>query len=700
MATASNTTSTSTSTSANKSSIKVFDPRQQFKSAEDAASAKVVWSSESIRLAYDAIDTGLPLRANPFFKGNIYVRRAGLLYAYEKWEEQEWLKCKFDILYYADTYVTLMTPDGVKKRITLRKYQRKMLRAFQRHKYVIVLTGRQIGKTTTTAIFLSWCAIFCREMTIAVLGDKRETSMENLNKTKDIIYNLPFFLKPGAFVWNSMTIAFDNGCKIMTGSCSKSALVGKTVHVLYIDELAIPPASQSKELVEYALPTINSLPTGKFIATSTPSGDNIFKKLWLGAINKENGFFAIQVNWWDVPGRDDKWKQEQLAILGEDAFNEQYNCVFLSGSTSVLATHAIDAIARRLRDYVLVPHARLDNVLRYLMFDKDVHDTMEPNLFMQWHKDINIEQLKNEVCFVTIDIGEGLNQDYSVMHFFRLVKTQKVVEVESYDEYDDFTDEERAAFREAVDFAHKEALASNAKFEAYKRALLDLDDDNDEDADNDDWIDSDEYVDYDSDDAADTDISMMLNTSAEEIGLFRSNVTSIKVLALYLQFLLKFVFDAEKFKIVFERNKYGGEFKSYCSLERAKGIAIDEEMFACFPSRLGSEKLVAGITITPGTKPLYVRAFKDATESSKLILNNIETQRECQYFGKLKNGSYGASPGFHDDIAMTCVHAAAFMDERNADWLALVDILYSLEAHQAQWGEDSNVDDVDDGYGI
>jgi hypothetical protein len=84
MAIASNTT-TSTATSANKSSIKVFDPRQQFKSAEDAASAKVVWSSESIRLAYDAIDTGLPLRANPFFKGNIYVRRAGLLYAYEKW---------------------------------------------------------------------------------------------------------------------------------------------------------------------------------------------------------------------------------------------------------------------------------------------------------------------------------------------------------------------------------------------------------------------------------------------------------------------------------------------------------------------------------------------------------------------------------------------------------------------------------------
>ena len=683
---------------ANKSAIKVFDPRQQFKSVEDASNAKVVWSSESIRLAYDAIDTGLPLRANPFFKGNIYVRRAGLLYAYEKWEEQEWLKCKFDILYYADNYVSLMTPDGIKKRITLRRYQRKMLRAFQRHKYVIVLTGRQIGKTTTTAIFLSWCAIFCREMTIAVLGDKRETSMENLNKTKDIIYNLPFFLKPGAFVWNSMTIAFDSGCKILTGSCSKSSLVGKTVHVLYLDELAIPPAAQSKELVEYALPTINSLPTGKCIITSTPSGDNIFKSLWLGAINKTNGFFAIQVNWWDVPGRDEKWKREQLAILGEDAFNEQYNCVFLSGATSVLATHAIDAIARRLRDYVLVPHDRLDNILRFLMFDKDVNDTMEPNLFMKWHKDINIEQLKNEVCFVTIDIGEGLAQDYSVMHFFRLIKTQRIVEVESYDEYDDFTTDERAAFREAVEFAHKEALQANAKYEAYKRALQDIDDDDDvEDAVE---IDDDEYIDYDDDGNMqnDDEISMMLNTSAEEIGLFRSNVTSIKVLALYLQFLIKHVFDSEKIKIVFERNKYGGEFKSYCLLERAKNTAIDEEMFACFPSRLDSEKMVAGITITPGTKPLYVRAFKDATESSKLILNNIETQRECQYFGKLKNGSYGASPGFHDDIAMTCVHAAAFMDERNPDWLALVDTLYSIEDMQSK-GIDFD-DGDDDGFGI
>ena len=79
-------------------------------------------------------------------------------------------------------------------------------------------------------------------------------------------------------------------------------------------------------------------------------------------------------------------------------------------------------------------------------------------------------------------------------------------------------------------------------------------------------------------------------------------------------------------------------------------------------------------------------------------MNNIETQRECQYFGKLKNGSYGASPGFHDDIAMTCVHAAAFMDERNPDWLALVDTLYSIEDMQSKGIDFDDADD--DGFGI
>ena len=92
---------------------KIFDPRVQFKNDDDKENAKIVWCSKSVDLAYKAIDEGLPLRASPFFKGsNIYVRRANLLFEYEKWQLDEIVKCGLDILYYADTYVQLMPIAG------------------------------------------------------------------------------------------------------------------------------------------------------------------------------------------------------------------------------------------------------------------------------------------------------------------------------------------------------------------------------------------------------------------------------------------------------------------------------------------------------------------------------------------------------------------------------------------------------------
>ena len=195
----------------------VYNPVAQFKSAEEKEAARVIWETASVQMAYAAVDQGLPLRSNPWFFGNIALRKPGLLYRYTDIELREWLRCKYDIIYYANNYVTLLTPAGTRMHITLRPYQKRALRAYQRNKMVIQLTGRQVGKTTTAAIFLSWAVIFNRELNIAVLGDRLATSSENLNKTKDIINNLPFFMKPGVFVWNGGMVAFDNGCKIIIG---------------------------------------------------------------------------------------------------------------------------------------------------------------------------------------------------------------------------------------------------------------------------------------------------------------------------------------------------------------------------------------------------------------------------------------------------------------------------------------------------
>ena len=123
--------------------MKVFDPRNEADiTSEDGA---IVWSSKSIELAYDALKKGFGLRKSPFYRGNVDLRKANLTFQYTEEEIAEIIRCKKDIVYFANTYIYLKTPEG-RRKIKLRPYQVKLLKTIQDNKYVINLSSRQVGK--------------------------------------------------------------------------------------------------------------------------------------------------------------------------------------------------------------------------------------------------------------------------------------------------------------------------------------------------------------------------------------------------------------------------------------------------------------------------------------------------------------------------------------------------------------------------
>ena len=82
------------------------------------------------------------------------------------------------------------------------------------------------------------------------------------------------------------------------------------------------------------LPVLSSGKSTKLIFTSTPKGLNHFYDYYEGAKKNINGFKLIEVKWNDVPGRDEKWKEEILGTLNHDLerFEQEY-CV--SGDTEI-----------------------------------------------------------------------------------------------------------------------------------------------------------------------------------------------------------------------------------------------------------------------------------------------------------------------------------------------------------------------------
>ena len=142
------------------------------------------------------------------------------------------------------------------------------------------------------------------------------------------------------------------------------------------------------------------------IITSTPSGYDLFQKLYQSAVDGVNGFSHMSIPWYDVPGRGQEWADEQIRILGEDAFNEQFACQFQRSDLLLLTTQGLKNIRNNNKDFV---HHKFDVLDRFnIRYDNLV-----------WRKDYEIENLKKDVVFISIDLAEGLKKDYTVMQIFK-----------------------------------------------------------------------------------------------------------------------------------------------------------------------------------------------------------------------------------------------------------------------------------------
>ena len=87
---------------------------------------------------------------------------------------------------------------------------------------------------------------------------------------------------------------------LLGGTTSSSAIRGKSINFLYLDEVAFIEGYD--EFFASVYPTISSGESTKLLMTSTPNGLNHFWKTCKGAEEQTNGYEFVKVMWNDVPG--------------------------------------------------------------------------------------------------------------------------------------------------------------------------------------------------------------------------------------------------------------------------------------------------------------------------------------------------------------------------------------------------------------
>ena len=381
---------------------------------------ELLWKVEEEGLNYKEVD-------NPFHDGDPELKRANILWEYTPEEIIEIQKCAKDVTYFAK-YCQVMMDHGLDY-IRLRDYQTSVLKEYQTHRFNVFLAPRQVGKSIMSGVMLVWYLLFNHDKNAMILANVGATAEELMGKIKEIVRGLPWFLKPGIVVNNVMSIKFDNGCRAIAKTTTKTSAIGFTIHFLYMDEFAHIHPNFIESFFRSTYPTVSSSKVSRIIITSTPNGQNKFWEIHQGAMTGDNTFNPIRVDWWQVPGRDENWKRDEIANLGsEELFNQEYGNQFLSSSTLLLGSRELEKIKSNETEYEWKEVQAFEDLgVRYNNF--------------RWHPKFDPESvdLTGKKYILSIDLAGGGGKDYTVINVFKAIPLPIPI-LESLDEFEDESD--------------------------------------------------------------------------------------------------------------------------------------------------------------------------------------------------------------------------------------------------------------------
>lgn len=327
-----------------------------------------------------------------------YVFTDEMLLAYKK--------CKEDICYFAENFFIIISKSK-RQKITLREYQKRFLTVMMNNNRVLLLTARQIGKTTLMTIYALWLATFYNDRTIGILANKGATAKLILQRIMLAYRDMPGWIKRPVNYSNTTEVQFDNGSKIFTAASSADSIRGHSLSCLILDEFGFLAETKAKPFLTSVMPTITQDENAKVFIASTPNGTgNTFHQMVERAESGESNFIVEKVIWRDLPDRDEEWKKRTIETDcngSVEQFEQEYECKFLGSSNSPFKAGVFERLQNDVREPV---KTLLDGRLK-----------------------IYTEPALNRVYSIGVDVSEGIGKDASVVNVFDLTDLQNIEQV-------------------------------------------------------------------------------------------------------------------------------------------------------------------------------------------------------------------------------------------------------------------------------
>lgn len=177
---------------------------------------------------------------------------------------------------------------------------------------------------------------------------------------------------------------------------------------LVLDELAFIDNHLVEQFWKSVYPIISSSKKSKIFVASTPNGTgNLFHELYVGALEGKNGWHSERVDWWEVPGRDEEWKEKTIRTLGSvEAFSQEFCNEFIQTGESSIN----EKLFNDLKAEIMQPEFIYDEG-KYLLWDSFKQD---------------------RVYVAGVDISEGVGEAASVIQILDVTDLRNITQVASY----------------------------------------------------------------------------------------------------------------------------------------------------------------------------------------------------------------------------------------------------------------------------
>lgn len=632
---------------------------------------KFVFTTKIVEEITEKINDGVVVKRyqNPWFKNEVGVRRAGISFRMTEEEIQEYIRCKTDIHYFAEKYCKVKTEDGSVQNIKLRDYQKKILDLYS-GRFSILCGSRQIGKTINSAITMLHFVTFNNDKNIMIVANIRGTTIEIIDKIKNIYLQLPFFLKASVKLWNQQSMTFENGCRIKSSARSKTPAIGFTIDFLYLDEFAHIPSNIIEPYYTAAYPTVSAIENSKIIITSTPNGMNLFHKLLSDAERPDgdplkNSFRAMRVYWYQVPGRFVTYFRLNNHRMYEQSVTKEMIWEQVKEQFGELTKVELKFNSDLIKDviYVYNNEACTDAIAKSFKIVKD--DGLEVSIYSV----AEVTTWKEEAIK---DIGgeDAFNQEYGLrfVNATRSLLSENVIEnllegkknfvyeqipeldrrlkfsyndLKWVEDDDIFTPIMRNSMRGIMSVDISEGLGQDYsiinifKISPKKQELIELQQSKYEHL-------SDFFC-------------------LEQIAMYRSNFVSVKQLAELFYTLTFEYFNPDNFKVVLEVNNYGNEFLAHLPNVFDGSNNYGNYVFFRYKHRADATEEKLGLKVGDN-KNMLVKDYQSCMDKRNFILYNEDNIREITTFVKHTTSSgnirYAADIG-HDDTVMTLVNGSS-----------------------------------------